>query len=160
REDLLYALAELNYSHARSLSRSVKPGESKKAPDFYLSSAIYAWIYLFGKGKEAAPNPFDRRFRVACDLYNQGEALGFQSGLSTKSVVLPPNGQRILGPGTVDVQFSRPAFKWKLEDIATFLPADELAVRGLSVRDRQSGLGAPLIAVGKMLDRKKFPRSI
>jgi len=31
-------------------------------------------------------------------------------------------------------------------------------VRGLTVRDRQSGLGAPLIVVGKQLEARRFPR--
>jgi pimeloyl-ACP methyl ester carboxylesterase len=160
RRELLYALAELNYDHASHLARSVKPGEPRKAADFYLAASIYAWFYLFGEGTDPFPDPFDRRFRNACDFYNLGVSLGFTSGPGTNAVVQPASGSRLLGPGPVDVRFTRPVFKWKAEEIAMFLPADEFIVRGFSVRDRLSGLGAPLIAVGKVLDEKKFPRSI
>lgn len=160
RRDLLYALAELNYLHADRLHRSVKPGAPAKAPDFYLAAAIYAWFYLLDESPAPPPSPYDRRFRVACDLYNYGVALGFAAGPRTNLSVHPANGSRPLAPGRVEIQFSQPAFKWNLADIELFLPADEFAVRGLNVRDRQSGLGAPLIAVGKVLDEKKFTRRI
>jgi len=44
RRDVLFALAELNYLHAHHLRRSVKPGEPARAPDYYLASAIYAYL--------------------------------------------------------------------------------------------------------------------
>ena len=43
----------------------------------------------------------------------------------------------------------KPAFHWDRDEIESFLPADDFTVRGLTTRDRQSGLGAPLIAVAK-----------
>lgn len=159
RHDVLYALAELNYHHADRLKRSVKPGQPRRAPDFYLASAIYAWFYLMGDGQASPPNAFDWRFRVACDLYNRAVALGFSS-VGSNSVVRFGSGLRYAGPGTIYVSFSQPGFKWSLEEIDRFLPADEFTVRGLTVRDRQSGLGAPLIGVGRTLDPKKFSRHI
>lgn len=156
RREVLYALAGLNYEHAFRLSRSVKPGESSKSADFYLASAIYSWFYLFGEGKEPPPTPFDRRFRNACDFYNHGVALAFAEGTGTNAVVRPGAGPRSTGPGAVAVSFSHPGFSDGLQDITRFLPADEFTVRGLNVRDRQSGLGAPLIGVGRVTDRKTF----
>lgn len=159
RRDIIYALAELNYERGERLKRSVKPGEPQKAADFYLASAIYAWIYLLGEASEPPPNAFDWRFRVACDLYNRAVALGFSEAQSS-GVVRLREGTRTLGPGAVEVAFTQPAFKWNLDDIDRFLPADEYKVRGFTVRDRQSGLGAPLIAVGKTSDPKRFSRYI
>lgn len=160
RRDVLFALAGLNFHHAGRLARSVAPGEARKAPDFYLASAIYAWMYLLGDGAEPPPGPFDRRFRNACDFYNYGAALGFSRGARTNTVIEPAGGTRALVPGRVDVELFRAAFKWDLSEFTAFLPADEFHVRGLSVRDRQSGLGAPLIAVGKVLDERQFTRRV
>src|SRR5688572_23124657 len=144
--------------HAERLRRSVKPGASRGAPDYYLSAAIYAWFYLLGKGVEPQPSAFEWRFRVACDLYNSALGQAFVDGRGTNSAVRPASGVRTPLPGRVEVTFSRPGFKWKLEDIDRFLPSNEFAVRGMAVRDRQSGLGAPLIVVGKTLDVKRNAR--
>ena len=158
RRDLLYALAELNYYHAERLLRSVKPGVPRMAPDYYLSAAIYAWLYLLGEGPEPPPNAFEWRFRVACDLYNSALGRAFMYHPGTNDSVHLASGQRTLPPGLVEVTFSQPGFKWSLADIDRFLPANEFTVRGLAVRDRQSGLGTPLIVVGKTLDAKRQPR--
>lgn len=160
RRDLLFALAGLNFNEATRLSRSVKPGESRKAPDFYLASAIYAWLYLLGDGPEPPPGPFDRRFRNACDFYNYGVALAFSEGVRTNVVIKPSGGTRLPPPGRVEVDLSRVAFKWNLNEFVSFLPADEFHLRGLSVRDRRSGLGAPLIGVGKVMDERQFTRRV
>lgn len=160
RRDVLFALAELNYAHAHELRRSVKPGEPARAPDFYLAAAIYAYFYLLDTDPrlEPPPGPFDRRFRLACDFYNQGLARGVTRGTGTNAVVQFTGGERALAPGPVVVGVVRPDFKWDLGDIEKFLLADDYAVRGLTVRDRQSGLGAPLIVVGKQLEAKRFAR--
>ncbi len=158
RRDLLFALAELNFSHAQRLQRSVKPGAPRQAPDYYLSAAIYAYIFLLGDGREPAPGPFDRRFRLACDLYNRAVAQGFATIAVTNRTVRMEGGIRQLPAGPVDVKFLRDGFKWNLDEIEQFLPADEFALRGLAVRDRLDGLGSPLIVVGKTLDQTRFPR--
>lgn len=158
RRDVFFALAELNYLYAEKLHRSVKHGAPQKAPDYFLASAIYSWLYLLGDGPEPPPGPFDRRFSLACDLYNRAVARGFATPSRTNAVVILGDSVRDLGPGRVIVRFSKPAFRWSLEEIEEFLPADEYLLRGLTVRDRQSGLGAPLIAVGKTIDQQRFPR--
>ncbi len=160
RRDLLYALAELSYLHADRLSHRVKAVERNQAPDSYLAAAIYAWLYVLGDHPEPPPDPFDRRFRTACDLYNRSVALAFAEGRRTNSTIRLEGGVRHPLPGAITVQSSRTVFKWSLDEIDRFLPADEYEVHGLSVRDRQSGLGAPLIAVGKVIDKQRFVRHI
>lgn len=158
RRDILFALAELNFLYGEKLHRSVKPGDPARAPDFFLASAIDAWLYLLGDGPEPPPGPFDWRFRVTCDLYNRAVARGFSTANRTNAVVVPAGGVRELGPGRVTVHFSKPSFHWNLDEIEAFLPADEYTLRGLTVRDRQSGLGAPLMVIGKTIDKQRFPR--
>jgi pimeloyl-ACP methyl ester carboxylesterase len=158
RRDLLFALAELSFLHADRLQRSVKPGLPRQAPDWYLSSAIYAYEFLLGEGREAPPDPFDRRFRLACDIYNRAVAEGFATVNRTNRTIHPDGGLRLPAPGPVEITVNRDHFKWDMDQIESLLPADEFVLRGMAVRDRQAGLGAPLIVVGKTLDKKKFAR--
>ena len=119
RRDLLYALAELNYQHGDRQSRSVRPGVPRRARDSYFASAIYAYLYLFGEGREAQPNPFDVRFRTAGDFYNRGLARGLIVG--TNAQVELASGPRHPPPGVVAVQFTQPDFPWPLDQITRFL---------------------------------------
>ena len=162
RRDLLYALSELNYLNADRQSRSVKPGVPKLARNSYFTSAIYAYLYLLGESQDARPNPFDIRFRAAGDFYNRGLALGLIIG--TNAQVQLAAGERATPPGAVDVQFTQPGFPWSLDLIKEFYSADEFLVRGLSTRNRNSGLGAPLIAVtekfGKFKESVQAPATV
>ena len=157
RRDLFYALSELSYQNAKRQSRSVKPGVPKLARNSYLASAIYAYLYLFGEGKEAPPSPFDLRVRVAGDLYNWGLMQGLI--VNTNARVEMASGPRDTPPGVVAVQFTYTNFPIRLDQITAFYAADEFIVRGLSTRNRDSGLGAPLIAVAENVGRFKERRS-
>jgi pimeloyl-ACP methyl ester carboxylesterase len=162
RRDVIYALSELNYWNADRQSRSVKPGVPKLARNSYFASAIYAYLYLLGETTEAHPNPFDVRFRAAGDLYNRGLAQGLM--VNTNALVELDSGPRLTPPGVVDVQFTQPGFPWSLDFIKEFYSADEFVVRGLSTRNRDSGLGAPLIAVtkkvGKFQEQLRAPATV
>jgi len=155
RRDVIYALSELNYWNADRQSRSVKPGVPKLARDSYFASAIYAYLYLLGESTESRPNPFDIRFRAAGDLYNRGLAQGLM--VNTNALVRLAGGPRQTPPGVVEVQFTQPGFPWSLDLIKAFYSADEFDVRGLSTRNRDSGLGAPLIAVTDKFGRFQEP---
>ena len=158
RRDLLYALSELNFANAERQSRSVKPWEPKQlARNSYFASAIYAYLYLFGDASQPAPNPFDLRFRTAGDFYNRGLALGLMVG--TNAQVQLESGERATPPGAVDVQFTYPEAAIKLDQIAAFYSADDFIVRGLSTRNRDSGLGVPLIAVANKIGRFQEQRN-
>jgi hypothetical protein len=162
RRDVIYALSELNYWNADRQSRSVKPGVPKLARNSYFTSAIYAYLYLLGESTDARPNPFDIRFRTAGDLYNRGLAQGLMVG--TNALVELASGPRQTPPGVVAVQFTQPGFPWSLDLIKAFYSADEFTVRGLSTRNRDSGLGAPLIAVtekvGKFQEQLRAPATV
>jgi pimeloyl-ACP methyl ester carboxylesterase len=162
RRDLLYALSELNFLNADRQSRSVKPGVPKFARNSYFTSAIYAYLYLFGEGKEPPSSPFDIRFRAAGDFYNRGLAQGLMVG--TNALMEMDSGPRATPPGVVAVQFTQPGFPWNLDLIKAFYSADEFIVRGLSTRNRDSGLGAPLIAVtqkvGKFQEQLRAPATV
>jgi pimeloyl-ACP methyl ester carboxylesterase len=156
RRDLVFALGELSFLHAYHLERSVKAGEPRKARDYYLSAAIYSYLYLFGPGREPPPTKFDDRFRIACDVYNAGLAKGLGYPERTNAVVELEPGPRQLPPGRIEIRLDTNAFPIPLDQFETFLSSDQFLIRGLSVRDRQSGLGAPLIAVGKLTGESKL----
>jgi len=132
---ILYSLAELCYLAA----------EKGGGPDQYLASAVYAYLYLFGSESDVLANPYDRRYRVACDLYNYGLLHAFRS----------PDGRRFefragshqLPFGALDVSVPVPSFSWRDQTFDEFIPADNLRVVGFSARQRDAGLGVPLIAV-------------
>jgi len=58
-------------------------------------------------------------------------------------VVKLDSGVRQTPPGPVEVQFTQPGFPWSLDLVEKFYSADEFIVRGLTTRNRESGLGAP-----------------
>jgi len=149
RRDLLFALAELNYYHANRLVHSVKPGAPRHAPEYFLSAAIYSWFYLLGEGADPAPNPFEFRVQLARDFYNCGLAQSLVSPGITNGTVSLKAGQRetLIAPAEMRVDAS--ALPWPQEKFLEFVMADVYSVHGLSVRNRHSGLGAPLIATAR-----------
>jgi pimeloyl-ACP methyl ester carboxylesterase len=156
RRDLLFALSELNYQNANRQSRGVKPWVPNQSRNSYFASAIYAYLYLVGETGDKPPSPFDVRVRLAGDLYNWGLAQGLK--VNTNALVELAAGSRQTAPGVVEVQFTQPDFPFKLDQIRAFYAADEFIVRGLSTRNRDSGLGAPLIAVTEKIGRFQEPR--
>lgn len=142
RNDLLFALAELNYFVGM---RYRQDGVHKSHPHFF-ASAMYAYFYLLGKEWVAPPNPFERRFRLACDLYNSAlaEALADSSG----NLQITP-GEVELPVGRFSFSLNSDKFPQEMNHFEKFVAADRFGVRGLSRRNREPGLGAPIIAVEK-----------
>jgi pimeloyl-ACP methyl ester carboxylesterase len=147
--DALFALSELSYVAADQIRRSVKPWDPRDARDYYLGSAVYAWLFLLGEGKEATPGAFDRRFRDACDFYNYSLGLALTGRRATNSTVLLESGRRRLPVREIELQLNTNHFAFALSDFDDILLADQFRVRGLSVRNREPGLGAPLICERK-----------
>ncbi len=145
RRDTLFALAETSYGRGEKLRLSPKAWEPRRAPEFYLASAIYAYLFLFDRSHDTPPNPFDRQFRTACDLYN----LGLARGLADReaSIIHPTAGERPLPVGRIFLTVGTNGFPYRLTNFARFLPADAYRVRGAGVRLRDAGLGVPLIGV-------------
>lgn len=146
RRDLLFTLSELTYLTAGKARSGSGATAVQKARRFYLASAVYAYFYLLGERGGDPPDPFDRRFRVACDLYNTAlaQALNLREDGTTEGELVTA-----LPVGTLFLEIRKDWFPHELDTFTAFVPADELSVYGLTVRDRHPGLGAPFIAVGK-----------
>ncbi len=134
-----FALAELCYREGKR-----RGSATAEAAKNYLTSAVFAYAYLFEPGLEGARSPFDRRYRMACDLYNRSlsrvvagrrprpEDWGHAKTLET-----------LIGPVRVA------EFEWQLPlppgQYDTLQVAYRYEVRGLENHSRQEGLGVPLI---------------
>jgi pimeloyl-ACP methyl ester carboxylesterase len=145
RRDILFALAELSYLQGERLQGSNSLDDIAHAPDYYLLSAVYAYLYLLGDGKEPPPSAWDVRFRESCDLYNHALAKGFPAGEDGSLTI----GDRVrkFPVGELTIIPNVETLNWKVDQFSRFLPADNYEVFGFTVRNRTPGLGLPLIAV-------------
>lgn len=145
RRDILYSLAELSYLYGQQLTKSSDLVDQGLAPDYFLLSAIYAYYFFLEERSEPRPTAFDRRARIALDLYNfglwQGLATGEEGGLELEETT------RKLPMGQLKISLDTSQFPWEMEQFQKFEPAQKYLVRGISVRNRTSGVGAPLIAL-------------
>jgi len=160
--NLLFALAELSYAAGDHVARSVQPWDPRDARDFYLGAAVYAYWFIFGDTNtvHTSAEAFDRRFRTACDLYNYGLGLALMERRGTNGILILDGAKRRLPVGEIDFGYSAGHFSSRPEDIEKFLLTDEFRVRGFSVRNRVGGIGAPLIAVGKVDESLRLQRSL
>lgn len=129
-----FALAELSYLYAKKTNQ----------PSYYLSAAVYAYLYLFPEDARNLPNPFDPRVRVAADLYNRCLTSGLIS--KDRSTMNLQSGTYSLPFGTLQVTLPDASLQWNNRKLINFIPVAELAIQGLQNRYRQAGIGVPLAA--------------
>jgi pimeloyl-ACP methyl ester carboxylesterase len=140
RRDVLFALAELNYLAGMRSRESRK----QQSHPYFFASTLYAYFYLLD---DTAPSdPFDRRFRTACDLYNSAlaQALANADGnlkIASAEVHLPV--------GKFGFTLDTAKFPHDINDFEKFVSADQFKVKGFSLRNRDAGMGAPVIGVEK-----------
>jgi len=140
----LFALAELSYI------QGLESGDRR----YYLGAAVYAWAFLFPDNPADAPNQFDRRLRVAADIYNHALAAAFKSAdgatVKLRSGVFP------LPFAEMEVTFDPSMLAWRGRQLGPFVSLAELEVEGLRARYRETGLGAPLAAGVKPIDPQRL----
>ena len=146
RRDLLFALAELNYFTAKYTLRDLDDSPLPENRQYYLAAAIYAYFYLFNNTRNKPANPFNRRYRLACDIYNISLA---EALTNAKGNLVFEAGVRPLPFGSIDLSLNAQDFPVKLDQVSKIVAADRLDIYGLSRRNRDAGLGVPFIAVGK-----------
>jgi len=134
RSEEAFALSELSFLHA----------EQKNTREYFLASALYAFLFLFPDDPDQIPNPFDPRLRIASDLYNRGLTSGFAS--DDGSHVLLQSHVYDLPFGQLDVSVAEESLRWGDRQLVSFIPVAELEVQGLRNRYRNPGIGAPLAA--------------
>ncbi len=130
----LFALAELSYFTARR----------EASPARYMAAAAYAYAFLFPDGTEGKPDPFDPRFRQACDLYNVSLTAALTRG-GGDDVPLR-SGPYILPFGTLDVTMDEASLDWGGRRVTGLVPTGTLEVTGVVNQYRTPGLGAAMAA--------------
>jgi len=161
-DDRLFALAEYSYLHAGALKmncsrdrmeqrrlrtylgrNSPPPAVCARARGYYVAASIYAFAFLFPEDSRTPPSGFDPRLRAAVDIYN----------LSVTSAIEPRNGKVAAGEvaysfhlGTLHVSLDPTELSYADRHLEDFVPAAQLAVRGLRNRYRHPGIGAPFVA--------------
>jgi len=133
-ENRLFALAELSYFHA----------EHHRARAYHFAAAVYAYAFLFRGDGQPPPDALDPRTRLAADIYNRAVTEGFMA--SDRAEVIVAGGEQALPFGHLDVDVPGGPPVWAGRQLEKFLPASNVAIRGLRNRYRQAGLGAPLVA--------------
>ncbi len=136
--DALFALAELSFLH----------GLKSAKREYHLAAAVYAWAFLFPEDRTA--ERFDPRLRLAADIYNWALADAFLT--PDRSEVVPAAGTFKLPFGRIDVSFDKAALRVGDREMYGFVPTAELEVKGLGMRYRRPGIGAPLAASVRPVD--------
>lgn len=126
--------------------------QQQLAPDYFLLCALYSFYFVSGESSSQDQSIFfDYRARNAIDLYNFSLWQGFANNAGEIAL---ESGVRKLPFGSVPITLDTSHFPWNMADVKAFLPAYEYNVRGVSVRNRASGVGIPLIALSNVKDNK------
>jgi pimeloyl-ACP methyl ester carboxylesterase len=158
--DRLFALAEYSYLHAYQLGKVCKrplrsrgPGARKPQPAhkpscetaraYYVAASMYAYAFAFPDDSRAPPSPIDPRLRTAVDIYN----LAITSTIRQLKGEAAPHGFTYpFHLGQLEIQVDPEGLHYADRRLGDFVPAAELEVRGLRIRYRQAGIGAPFVA--------------
>lgn len=140
-----YAMAEVAYITAKQ-SETLHRG---RALEFYGTSLIHAYRYLFDFEGQLECNPYDPQFRGASDLYNQ--SLEGMLRLVQREEALRPGMSRSVATAnhTCTLSVVLNSKGWHEEDIERLEFVSDYQVQGLRNHYHTYGLGVPLIAVRK-----------
>jgi pimeloyl-ACP methyl ester carboxylesterase len=137
--DFLFALAEISYL----LGRQAEKWECCRACLFYYFSAGYAYHYLFDDAGRTS-NPYDPRFRLACDLYNTSLAKCIRA--AQRIGRLDPRQQlQLPGDNGFTLSVVHHGFPWPPSEFGPFLFSRDFEVVGLANQYHGYGLGVALI---------------
>lgn len=142
RRDTLFALAELSFLQGKRGRSDKVDGHRLTSRNYYAASVVYAYLFLTGLSENRDEIAFDRRFRIASDLYNRG--LGYIVTLRDA----PGSGQEHvlwLPVGKISIQNGYSDFPKPLSEYDRVVSADRYQIHGLSVRNRSAGMGSPIL---------------
>ena len=145
RRGLLFALSELSYLQGTRLSTDKSVENSGKAGDLFLQSALYAYFFLLDDERGTPLTAYDKRFQVACELYNHSLWQAFP--VDRDGSILFSEGIKNLigGPLSLTIKTNDP--NWNYNTFSGFFASDTFALRGFTVRNRTAGLGMPLVGI-------------
>lgn len=143
RADNVYAVAELAYIAGKKIEAR---GERPLALDMYGTAVANAYFYLLDEEYDGGRNPYDPRFRRACDLYNV--ALESALRIIQRQGLLKPGEHHTVRTARQEFDFTIEARgPWPEDSIAELKFVTDFEVEGLTNHYNTYGLGVPLIAV-------------
>lgn len=146
--DNVYSIAEVAYIGAARLNEG---GEIDRALDLYAASAVNAYFYLFDHNFHRGRNPYDPRFRRACDLYNN--SLETTLRYLQKQQRLKPGGIHSITSGNQHFDFEiATRGTWQEKNFCELQFVSDFKVNELKNSYHTYGLGVPLIAVYEKQD--------
>ncbi|MEM7312966.1 MAG: hypothetical protein AAF497_07420, partial [Planctomycetota bacterium] len=152
--DNVYSIAEVAYIGAKRLEEN---GNSTRALDLYATAAANAYFYLFDSNFDRGRNPYDPRFRRACDLYNNALEAGLRF-LARQGKLKPGVTDTIItDEQTFDIQIATRG-TWHEDNFDELKFVSDFKVEELKNVYRTFGLGVPLIAVYKEHNRHAADR--
>lgn len=154
--DILFSLSEISYQIGRKLEKR----DRSEAMAYYYLCAGYAYHFLFairpdspdianipGYPTNHSPEEaFDPRFRLACDLYNNGLEKCIRA--AQKVGKLDPRQDLDLQTsdgGRFALSVTHHGFPWHPDEFGPLLFCSDYRVTGLDNHYRTYGLGVPLI---------------
>lgn len=146
--DNVYAVAELAYIAGKKIQDD---GNEPLALDMYGTAVANAYLYLLDEKFDEGRNPYDPRFRRACDLYNT--ALESTLRMIQRQGLLKPGRRHTIQTARQEFDFTITVRgPWHEENFSELKFASDFEVQGLTNHYRTYGLGVPLIGVYKRFD--------
>jgi pimeloyl-ACP methyl ester carboxylesterase len=152
---LLFSMAELSYL--------VAMGYEHKSPTdaigYFISSARFAYAFLFDSNLGDRPNIYDPRFRLGCELYNHSLARALRL-FEADPPAEEANGAMLIETwdGALRMRVAMHGFPEGYADFSKLILAADYEVKGINNQYRTYGLGIPLIAVARTnLDNPNQP---
>ncbi|GKT10791.1 hypothetical protein DSTSK_40960 [Desulforhabdus sp. TSK] len=146
-------LAELCYLEGK---RQESP-TSDLAAKLFLSATVYAHSYLHNQTLQPALNPFDPRYRMACDLYNRSLAK-FVVYVQERDIRFAEAQSVPILHGKVEIKGVAKDLPWQPQKTDEYLPSYEFLAKGLNNYHRDFGLGAPVIVVHQLSGEESVGR--
>ena len=138
----VYAVAEIAYIAAKQFEAD---GNEDAALDFYGTAVANAYFYLFDEAFDNGRNPYDPRFRRACDLYNSALEGGLrtviQRGLLHAGAAYTIETVRQTFDFNVAIRGT-----WHEQNFSELKFVSDFEVNELTNRYHNFGLGVPMIA--------------
>ena len=140
--DNVYSIAEVAYIAAKR----IEDDQSDKALDLYATAAANAYFYLFDRSFDYGRNPYDPRFRRACDLYNN----------ALEAALRFVQSEGMLRPGSVHtIETDEQSFDfeiaargtWHEQNFSELKFVSDFQVEEFKNVNQRFGLGVPLVAV-------------
>jgi pimeloyl-ACP methyl ester carboxylesterase len=160
-----YAMAEVSYITAKEAEMLPEMLHKGRALEFYGTSLVHAYRYLFDYQDDLPINTYDPQFRGASDLYNQ--SLEGMLRLAREEGEIQPGTTRTIRTSShsCTCQVVLHSKGWHPDDYDHFEFVSDYQVQGLRNRYHNYGLGVPLIAIRRTHDDEEpteryYPRDL